>query len=113
MKELSLTTALCVIALLTACSSSATPQKGNSTSKVPGAQKVTDKRSQDLQNDELRSQVEQITSAARGRVGVAALVLESGESVSLNPDEHFPMQSVYKLPIAMALLHQVNAGRIK
>lgn len=62
---------------------------------------------------ELQKQVEQIASAARGRVGVRAIVLETGDTVSLNPKDHFPMQSVYKLPIGMAVLEQVDAGKIK
>jgi beta-lactamase class A len=66
----------------------------------------------DKQNDELRKQIEQIASEAKGRVGVAAEVLETGESVSLNPHEHFPMQSVYKLPIGMAVLAQVDSGKL-
>jgi beta-lactamase class A len=66
----------------------------------------------DKQNGELRKQIEQIASAAKGRVGVAAEVLETGESVSLNPHEHFPMQSVYKLPIGMAVLAQVDSGKL-
>ena len=41
------------------------------------------------------------------------MVLETGESVSLNPHDHFPMQSVYKLPIGMAVMKQVNGGSIK
>jgi len=40
-------------------------------------------------------------------------VLETGETVSLNPNDHFPMQSVYKLPIGMAVMKQVDAGKIK
>ena len=64
------------------------------------------------QDDELRKQIEQIAALAKGRVGVAAEVLEPGESVSLNPQEHFPMQSVYKLPIGMAVLAQVDSGRL-
>jgi beta-lactamase class A len=61
----------------------------------------------------LQEQLEQIASAAKGRVGVSAVVLETGETVSLNPREHFPMQSVYKLPIGMAVMKQVDAGKIK
>ena len=57
--------------------------------------------------------MEQIASAAKGRVGVAAVVLETGESVSLNPHDHFPMQSVYKLPIGMAVMKQVDAGKLR
>lgn len=67
----------------------------------------------DERNDELRKQIEQIASASRGRVGVAARVLETGESVAINRDGHFPMQSVYKLPIGMAVLQQVDSGRLR
>ncbi len=65
------------------------------------------------QNDELRKQLEQIASTAQGRVGVAAEILETGKSVSLNPREHFPMQSVYKLPIAMAVMTQVDNQKLR
>jgi beta-lactamase class A len=70
-------------------------------------------RAEDNQNPELQKQLEQIASAAKGKVGVAAVVLETGESVSLNLREHFPMQSVYKLPIGMAVMKQVDAGKLK
>jgi len=40
-------------------------------------------------------------------------MLETGETLSLNPHNHFPMQSVYKLPIGMALMQQVDAGKTK
>ncbi|MEN3335412.1 MAG: beta-lactamase class [Blastocatellia bacterium] len=62
---------------------------------------------------ELRGRIEQIARAAQGRVGAAATVLETGESVALQGDKHFPMQSVYKLPIGMAVLDQVDRGRLK
>ncbi|MFD2571854.1 class A beta-lactamase, subclass A2 [Spirosoma soli] len=60
----------------------------------------------------LRNQIEQLTQRAQGRVGVAATVLETGESVTLHGDEPFPMQSVYKFPIGMAVLHQVDQGKL-
>ena len=87
--------------LLTICSCNA------ATPTVPQQTKAIDK-----QNDELRKQIEQIAATAKGRVGVAAEVLETGEAVSLNAHDHFPMQSVYKLPIAMALLAQVDNGKL-
>lgn len=95
--------------LLTICSCNAATQNKNlSTSNPTAAQKTTDK-----QNGELQKQIEQIAAVAKGRVGVAAEVLETGESISLNPNEHFPMQSVYKLPIAMAVMAQVDNGKIR
>jgi beta-lactamase class A len=36
-----------------------------------------------------------------------------GESVTLNGDQQFPMQSVYKFPIGMAVLAQVDRGKLK
>jgi beta-lactamase class A len=63
--------------------------------------------------NELRDRIEQLSQAAQGRVGVTATVLETGESVSLNGDQRFPMQSVYKFPIAMAVLAQVDQGKLK
>jgi len=63
--------------------------------------------------DELNKQFEQISSAASGRVGVAVELIETRESASFRGYEQFPMQSVYKLPIAMALLDQVDRGLLK
>ncbi|MCP6761218.1 MAG: class A beta-lactamase [Fischerella sp. CENA71] len=61
----------------------------------------------------LHNQIEQISRAAQGRVGVAITVLETGESVALHGNQQFPMQSVYKLPIGMAVLHQVDRKALK
>lgn len=42
------------------------------------------------------------------------MVLETAETVAaLNSQDHFPMQSVYKLPISMAVMKQLDAGKIK
>src|SRR5260221_3149530 len=43
-----------------------------------------------------------------GQVGVFAQVVETAESTGMNDRERFQMQSVYKLPIAMAVLDQVE-----
>ncbi|MBD1917968.1 MULTISPECIES: class A beta-lactamase, subclass A2 [Cyanophyceae] len=64
-------------------------------------------------NNELRNQIGQISQAAQGRVGVTVTVLETGESVTLNGDQQFPMQSVYKFPIAMAVLAQIDQGKLR
>jgi beta-lactamase class A len=63
--------------------------------------------------NELRSRIEQIAQTAQGRVGATATVLETGQSVSLNEKQRFPMQSFYKFPIAMAVLDQVDQGKLK
>jgi len=52
-----------------------------------------------------------IAAATDGTVGAAALHLNSGQLVSLNGDERFPLASVCKLPIAMNLLALVDEGK--
>lgn len=106
MKRMLLAYALLLISLLSACSRySPTSITSN---PDPKAAKTNAEQDQELQ-----TQLAQIASAAKGRVGVAAVILETGELASLNPHDHFPMQSVYKLPIGMAVMKQVDAGKIK
>lgn len=60
----------------------------------------------------LPTQFEKIAPAAKGRVGVAVQLIESGQTANLHGDEHFPMHSVYKLPISMAVLQRVDRGEL-
>lgn len=62
--------------------------------------------------DRLRVEVERLAELSGGTVGVAAVHLETGRSVWLNPDERFPMASTYKIPIAVQLLTRVDRGEI-
>ena len=56
--------------------------------------------------------MEEIARETGGPVGAAAVVIEGGEIVSFNGARQFPMQSVYKLPIGMAVLRAVDEGRL-
>lgn len=60
----------------------------------------------------LESQIDHIAKEIDGRVGMYAMVLETGEDVSYNGGERYPMQSVYKFPIAMAVLDRVDRGEL-
>jgi beta-lactamase class A len=62
----------------------------------------------------LVSEFIRIAEAAQGNVGVAVVVLEDEkpESIGWQSGYPFPMQSVYKLPIAMAVLRQVDRGSL-
>ncbi|MDB5034843.1 MAG: class beta-lactamase [Chlorobi bacterium] len=59
----------------------------------------------------LQSSIETIAAAVNGNVGVAIMRLETGGIISLHGNDRFPMQSVYKFPIAMAVLHQIDQGK--
>src|SRR6266513_952006 len=108
MKRIPITHALLFITLSAACSAGNTQHRSANTT-----QSAVARQKQELQDAELQKQLEQIAAAARGKVGIAALALETGETVSVNPHDHFPMQSVYKLPIGMAVMQQVDAGKIR
>jgi beta-lactamase class A len=61
---------------------------------------------------DLGSQLGAIAATAGGPTGAAVLLLETGEHASWRGHDRFPMQSVYKFPIAMAVLHDVDAGKL-
>ena len=56
--------------------------------------------------------MEEVERETGGPVGAAAVIIEGGEVVSFNGTQRFPMQSVYKMPIGMAVLHAVDEGRL-
>lgn len=112
MKKIALIYA-CLTCLVTSCSRAGVVIRERHTIASPS---VEDK-AHTLEPSQLNApqkQIAEISAVAKGRVGVSAIVLETGETVaSLNAQDHFPMQSVYKLPISMAVMKQVDAGKIK
>ena len=58
----------------------------------------------------LEPQLREISLDSGGTLGVKVVHLGSGRSAGLNALDRFPMASVYKLPIAVAVLAKVDAG---
>jgi beta-lactamase class A len=112
MKRISAVYLSAFVVIMTGCSRNATTQEPQRNGAEPAKRTV-----QTLANPpraELQTHVSEIASRAKGRVGLSAVVLETGDSVaSLNLNDHFPMQSVYKLPISMAVMKQVDTGKIR
>ncbi|MFA6151760.1 MAG: class A beta-lactamase, subclass A2 [Chitinophagaceae bacterium] len=61
---------------------------------------------------DLRSQLTTIIAPYKATVGIALKCIETGDTLSVNNAHHYPMQSVYKFPQAMAVLHQVDEGKM-
>jgi beta-lactamase class A len=59
-----------------------------------------------------RQKIEKILPEAKGTVGVAIMGLEDRETFLFNEGLKYPMQSVYKFPLAMAVLNQVDKGKL-
>lgn len=69
---------------------------------------LTEKIDRDLQRE-----IARIAEDAEGKVGVGAVMLETGDAIWLDRTGRFPSQSVYKLPIAMAVLRVVDQGKTR
>jgi beta-lactamase class A len=60
----------------------------------------------------LQQQIQTIAADAHGKVSVAcSLPGPSPLNCDLNPTAHPPMQSVFKLPLALTILHQLEQGK--
>jgi beta-lactamase class A len=59
-----------------------------------------------------RWQIQQIATQAKGTVAVACSLPGTELNCDLNPVSHPPMQSVFKLPLAIAVLHLVEEGKL-
>ncbi|HEY5747928.1 MAG TPA: class A beta-lactamase, subclass A2 [Chryseolinea sp.] len=64
------------------------------------------------QQAELRGEIARITASISGDVGVAVLNLDTGDTLTWHGRGHFPMQSVFKFPLAIMVLHEVDQGTL-
>lgn len=60
----------------------------------------------------LESRITELLKSKDATVGVAIKGIENNESVQINGEKHFPMQSVFKFHIALALLDKVDKGEL-
>lgn len=61
----------------------------------------------------LQARLEVLAKRARpGTIGTAVLDLRSGEAWRVNAGQAFPMMSVFKAPVAAAVLHRIGHGEL-
>lgn len=65
------------------------------------------------QQAELKSEIETISKQAKGIVGVGIMDLKTKETLLINQDHKFPMQSTFKFPLAIAVLDLIDKGKYK
>jgi beta-lactamase class A/beta-lactamase class A VEB len=63
-------------------------------------------------SDSLREKIQHIISTRNATVGVSITGSNGKDTLSINGERHFPMQSVFKFHIALAVLSQVDKGRL-
>jgi len=64
------------------------------------------------QHEKLLKKVDSLASGITGKIGFQVRLLETGQQLGYNQDKHFVMQSVFKFPIAVMLLDEVDHGRL-
>lgn len=64
------------------------------------------------QKGEARRQITKIIQSSKAKVGISVLGLEDRDTLAFDGRGHYPMQSVYKFPLAVAVLHEVDRGNL-
>jgi|SRR5688572_3453082 len=62
--------------------------------------------------EKLRKEIENIVQTVNASVGVGIRHMESGDTLTIHGNDHFPMQSVYKFHLALAILADVDRGKL-
>ncbi len=62
--------------------------------------------------DLLQNKIEQIVSDKKAVVGVSIIGNNGKDTFSLHGDRRFPMQSVFKFHIALAVLSEIDKGNL-
>ncbi len=60
----------------------------------------------------LREKIQQIVAGRKAVVGVSIVGTNESDTISFYGDRHFPMQSVFKFHIALAVLSEVDKGKL-
>lgn len=60
----------------------------------------------------LQRQIRKIATDAHGKVSVACSLTGAPMNCDLHPNAHVPMQSVFKVPLALTILHQAEQGKL-
>jgi beta-lactamase class A len=64
------------------------------------------------QKQTLRNTLVELAGKVDGQVGIAVMDLSTGDTLVYNPNIAFAMQSVYKFPLALAVLKKVDEGKL-
>lgn len=62
--------------------------------------------------DELRQELNQIIATKNATVGISVKVIEDKDTLSMNGNKLIPMMSVFKFHIALAVLNEVDKGKL-
>lgn len=73
---------------------------------------VTTCTAQQKNNTPLLTELESLTRSYNATIGIAVLHIETGDTITLHNKVKYPMQSVYKFPLAQYVLHLVDEHKL-
>lgn len=73
---------------------------------------VTEPKSVEALDAQLAERLRVITNRAGGTVGVAVIHVETGRTLAIDGAKQLPLYSVFKLPVAVAVLKNVEENRL-
>jgi beta-lactamase class A len=65
------------------------------------------------ESGDLKTTLQKLADGVQGEVGIAVIHVESGKSIDVNGTTRLPLYSVFKLPLAITVLKEVEAGQLK
>jgi beta-lactamase class A len=60
----------------------------------------------------LKQNILQIINSKKAKIGISIYGFDNNDTLNINGNTHFPMQSVFKLHIAMTVLHEIDKGKL-
>jgi beta-lactamase class A len=73
---------------------------------------MKDKHVTNSPGERAQHEIARIASRSGVKAGICAIHLESGERITFNSEDSFPLASTYKIPIAIQLLKRVEEGQL-
>lgn len=65
------------------------------------------------QTDSLQKDLKQLIADKNAVVGIYIKVIETGETITLNPEYKYPLMSVFKLHLGLTVLHLIDKGELQ
>lgn len=65
------------------------------------------------QSNKLKSEIERLIRDKKATVGVSILANNCKDTININENFHYPMQSVFKFPIALVVLSEIDRGNFR
>jgi beta-lactamase class A len=98
--------------LVTACTKSTTTAELRKDNQSPSPVATGAQNQRGGVEQELEQRLKIICDRAQGTVGLSVVHIESGKTISINGKSQLPLYSVFKLPLAIAVLKEVEENRL-